>query len=98
MAQAPRELIRNDVVLKSVRRANVAADYWISGMTLTSFFLFLPFFLYSDPITRNSDTMAKCCILQDGGSFDNAIGSSYGNSYSWTDTKEKNLKTFNKPP
>lgn len=27
----PRELIRNDVVLKSVRRANVAADYWISG-------------------------------------------------------------------
>ena len=26
-----RQLIRNDVVLKSVRRANVAADYWISG-------------------------------------------------------------------
>ena len=27
----PREEIRNDVVLKSLRRANVAADYWISG-------------------------------------------------------------------
>ena len=27
----PREMIRNDVVLKSLRRANVAADYWISG-------------------------------------------------------------------
>lgn len=26
-----REEIRNDVVLKSLRRANVAADYWISG-------------------------------------------------------------------
>ena len=39
MVQYPRELIRNDVVLKSVRRANVAADYWISGMTLTSFFV-----------------------------------------------------------
>ena len=26
-----RQEIRNDVVLKSLRRANVAADYWISG-------------------------------------------------------------------
>jgi len=58
-----RNHIRNDVVLKSNRRANIAADYWIT-----------------DPITRNSDTMGKCVLLQEGGTFDHA-SSSYGNSY-----------------
>jgi len=42
----------------------------------------LPALLFKilDPITRNSDTMGKCVLLQEGGTFDHA-SSSYGNSY-----------------
>ena len=98
MAQAPRELIRNDVVLKSVRRANVAADYWISGMTLTSFFLFLPFFCIQiqSHVTRIPWPSVVYCRMVAPLTMRLVLPTAIP-THEQTQ-KKKNLKTFNKPP
>ena len=41
--------LRNDVVLKSTRRANVAADYWMTGLSI--FKIYSIFNIYSFSVT-----------------------------------------------